>query len=258
MDPTGVDAVLKYEETLLASTSSGVRIRAIMLSSPHNPLGRCYTPAALEGYLRLCSKYNIHLLSDEVYAKAIFPSVDVATPEPFKSVLSFKHPSYIDPSLVHVFYGMSKDFCSNGIRVGCLVSQHNRELLAAVRAISKFAWSSSLADEAWKNILVDMEFLDSYFPLLIERLTKAYEYCTRQLKRLEIPYTPACAGPFVWVDMSRLLDQHTAQGEIDLARKLVDGGVWLATGQAYSSEKFGNFRMTFAIPEDEMSLGMKR
>ncbi|KAL9108390.1 MAG: hypothetical protein Q9227_006850 [Pyrenula ochraceoflavens] len=258
VDPTGVDAVSRYEEALEVSEAQGIKIRAIMLSSPHNPLGRPYAPAALEAYLRLCSRRNIHLLSDEVYAKAVFPNADVPRPEPFKSVLSFNLPDYIDPSLVHVFYGMSKDFCANGLRIGCLVSQNNRQLLAAVRAISKFAWPCSLADRAWANLLEDDRFLADYFPLLIERLARAYKFCTTYLKELEIPYIPACAGPFLWVDMSGLLMQQTAHGELDLAWKLVNGGVWLATGQAYSSEKVGNFRLTFAVPEDEMKLGMDR
>jgi 1-aminocyclopropane-1-carboxylate synthase len=41
-DPLGVDAVDRFEEELLASEKRGVKIRAIIICNPHNPLGRCY------------------------------------------------------------------------------------------------------------------------------------------------------------------------------------------------------------------------
>ena len=65
-DAVSVDAVQHYETALLEAEEKGTKIRGILLSNPHNPLGRPYTKEALEGYLRLCDKYNVHLLSDEV------------------------------------------------------------------------------------------------------------------------------------------------------------------------------------------------
>lgn len=129
---TSPDAVNDHEAALLAARNKGVVVKALLLCNPHNPLGRCYSKEVLEAYLRLCSKYNIHLIrleqarcvtilgpiyhlltaffpfSDEVYAKAVFASNDIPDPLPFTSVLSLDLEKYIDPSLVHVLYGMSK------------------------------------------------------------------------------------------------------------------------------------------------------
>lgn len=40
-DPFGIDAVGRYEATLLQSQESGTPISALMLCNPHNPTGRC-------------------------------------------------------------------------------------------------------------------------------------------------------------------------------------------------------------------------
>jgi hypothetical protein len=41
-DPFGLKAVSKYEEALLRSKGEGVPVKALLLCSPHNPLGMTY------------------------------------------------------------------------------------------------------------------------------------------------------------------------------------------------------------------------
>ena len=59
-------------------------------------------------FMRLCQKYHIHLLSDEIYALTTFNTDDVPDPVPFTSLLSIEKTGIIDPSLCHVIHGMSK------------------------------------------------------------------------------------------------------------------------------------------------------
>ncbi|KAI9658481.1 MAG: hypothetical protein M1831_003919 [Alyxoria varia] len=257
-DPLSVEALDHYERALVKSASDGTPIRALMLANPHNPLGICYTQRAVEAYLEFCERHKIHFISDEVYAKSIFPSKDCPEPRPFISVLSLNIEKFIDPSLVHVLYGMSKDFCSNGIRVGAFISQNNARLHAAMRSISKFAWTSSLSDLAWCSILDDQEFLDSYFKLVTSRMTEAYDYCTSAFQNGNISYTVSSSGPFIWLDLSRFLKPISLQNERELAWKMIEKGVWLAAGEAYRSEAPGFFRMTFALPREELEWGMQR
>ncbi|KAH7007154.1 hypothetical protein EDB80DRAFT_455450 [Ilyonectria destructans] len=65
-----------------------------MLCNPHNPAGRCYTRDALVGLMRLCEKYKIHLICDELYALSVWDNtVDTEpAPVPFVSCLA------IDPT----------------------------------------------------------------------------------------------------------------------------------------------------------------
>ena len=91
INPTPADAVKQYEAALLEAERERTHIRAIILARPYNPLGKLYDVTATEGYLDLCSKYNIHLINNEVYAKAIFPSQDVPEPPFFRLRSILRH-----------------------------------------------------------------------------------------------------------------------------------------------------------------------
>ena len=58
--------------------------------------------------MKLCQKYQIHLISDEIYALSVFKNEEAADAAPFTSILSIDPAGIIDPSLVHVIWGMSK------------------------------------------------------------------------------------------------------------------------------------------------------
>lgn len=258
VDPTSASAVAAYEAALQRSNDAGVPIRGILIASPHNPLGRPYTNEFLVGMLRLCSKYKVHLISDEVYAHSSFPSTDFPDPPPFVSVLSFPLQDYIDPALVHVIYAMSKDFCANGIRIGALISPARGIIFQSVNAIASFTRASQLAEHAWLNLLTDKPFQHTYFPLLQTRMTDAYEYTVSVLRENNISYNPASVTSFIWLDLSRFLREDSQEAELDLNWRMARGGVWLAMGASFGSERNGNFRLTFATPREELTLGLDR
>ncbi|OCT53934.1 putative aspartate aminotransferase [Cladophialophora carrionii] len=258
INPTSAEAVSSYEAGLLESNAAGVKIRAILLASPHNPFGRPYDNDFLVGIMRLCAKYNIHLISDEVYAKSHFPSNDVPVPPPFVSVLSFDLQKYIDPTLVHVIYAMSKDFCANGVRIGAVISPSNGRVLKAFRAVASFTRASQLAEHAWLNLLNDKPFQQWYFPLLQHRMTESYEFTTSYLRKHNIPYSKASVTSFIWLDLSGYLREDSVEAEIELNWKMAHGGVWVAMGASFASERNGNFRITFATPREELSMGLDR
>jgi aspartate/methionine/tyrosine aminotransferase len=58
--------------------------------------------------MRLCQKYSIHLLSDEVYALFVWANSQAPQAPHFTSMLSHNPDGLIDPSLVHILWGMSK------------------------------------------------------------------------------------------------------------------------------------------------------
>lgn len=259
VDPTSAAAVPAYEQALHASNEAGVRIRAVLISNPHNPLGRPYSRAFLEDMLRLCARHDLHLLSDEVYARSDFASSDMPSPPaPFVSVLSLDLPSLIDPAQVHVIYALSKDFCGNGVRAGALISPFNGTLLRCVRAVASFTRASQLAEQAWLDLLTDAPFQKWYFPLLKARMADAYEYTTSVLRAHRVPYTPACVTSFLWLDLSRWLREDSVDAELELNWRMARAGVWLAMGASFAAETNGCFRLTFATPREELTLGLER
>jgi hypothetical protein len=108
LDPLGVAAVARYEDRLLELKAQGVRVAAVLIANPHNPLGRCYPRDALLEFMRLCRRHGAHLVSDEVYALSVFPNTvdkdDDGTPScspPFCSVL-WTRPRRPGPRSLHL------------------------------------------------------------------------------------------------------------------------------------------------------------
>ena len=113
-----------------ATATDPSRIKALVLTNPHNPFGQCYPPEVLRELLCFCETRGLHFVSDEVYALSSFESTSVLPP--FCSALSLvrnlpetdveqRHhgKDIIDPARVHVVWSMSKDFGSSGIRMVC-------------------------------------------------------------------------------------------------------------------------------------------
>ncbi|KAF9080921.1 hypothetical protein BGX23_001508, partial [Mortierella sp. AD031] len=122
VDPFGLDQIQLLQEAVDRARDQGTRVRAFVLSNPHNPLGRNFSREVIIAFLKFASKNQIHILFDEIYALSVFDSLlkgkakeEQPDSNGFISVLSLPNINdYCDKSLVHVAYGMSKDFCLNG------------------------------------------------------------------------------------------------------------------------------------------------
>jgi len=86
---------------------------------------------AIKEIARFCGHHQLHLISDEIYAKSVFSNPKAPDAVPFTSILSLDLADLIDSRLVHVAYGASKDFCANGLRLGMLYTQ-NKGVMEAV------------------------------------------------------------------------------------------------------------------------------
>lgn len=97
--------------------------RAVVLTNPHNPTGRCYTKPALESVAQFCESNGLHLIMDEVYGLSLLQSSSQETR--FISSLSLDLPSLgVNPERVHVLWSTSKDFGSSGFRMVSLFWSH--------------------------------------------------------------------------------------------------------------------------------------
>ena len=65
-------------------------------------------------------------------------------------------------------------------------------------------------------------------------------------------------GPFLWLDLGNYMSERTVEEETILAYRMLDHGVWLATGESFMSEVPGWFRITFAVDEADFRFGFER
>ena len=66
----------------------------------------------------------------------------------------------------------------------------------------------------------------------------------------------------MWVDLTAYLDAMPGDTKLEKERamnlRLLDGGVHLATSEAFFGEDYGWFRITFTVEKDILELGLKR
>lgn len=221
--------------------------------------------------MQLCQKYRIHLISDEIYALSVWENTVDKMNEPptlFESTLSIDTREIIDPALLHVLWGLSKDFGANGIRIGVMISQHNEPLITACRTTCIYSSPSSLAENALVEILSDPDFLASYIRTNSERMSTAYTHAVKLLRRYDIEYLPgANATFFLWVNLGKKYLQNLgdathgkSMGNItnEIFQLLMKKKVFLVLGYAAGAEQPGWFRMVFTQPSRSVEEGLKR
>lgn len=262
LNPGVIDA---FEDALQKASKDGIKVRAVLIVNPSNPLGWCYPRETLVGLMGFCQSHNIHFISDEVYALSVFNDHLSSDSQSkglvsFTSVLSIDTKDLIDPSLVHVEYGTSKDFAAAGLRLGALVTR-NQDLQRAIRTVARFHQPSGPSVAIGAAIFEDRDWCRWFIALSRERIAKAYEFATSRLREIGIRYLEANAGFFVLIDLGPWLppaDGATQkEREFKLAEQFLEGDIFLHPGEEHALEP-GRFRLVYTQREEIVEEGLRR
>ncbi|TIA93125.1 hypothetical protein E3P99_00268 [Wallemia hederae] len=266
--PLSLEALEDFEMALYESRKRGVEVRAILVASPQNPLGWIISRDVLIAYGKFAEKHNIHFISDEIYSLSIFKSKDVPYPPEFVSSASINWTELgVDPSRVHILVGASKDFASNGLRIGAMISQHNKDLVSAMTSSSVLMKLSSASDVLWLSVLTNKEYLKYYIVENQRRLSESYEKVTGWCRRVGIPYEKACAGFFFLIDLRGFLPSRNEKGEVlnsdeeklgELNSRLLKNKVLFNPGTSYHHRIIGYFRLTHTLYPHTQDLALQR
>lgn len=211
--------------------------------------------------MRFCSRHRIHLISDEIYALSVFTTSIQTTPAPFISLLSIEPAGIISQDLIHVTYGLSKDYGSAGLKIGALITR-NEDLKKAVHAVLRFSAVSGPSVAIAAAMLEDRVWVHDFITTSRTRIAKAYTYATIKLSEMGISYYKGGnAGFFLWIDLSKHLppanNASMFERECMLAQKFVDGGVFLQPGEEHSIRE-GWFRIVFTMEHHVVQEGLRR
>ncbi len=211
-------------------------VAALLLCSPHNPIGRVFTPAELTRVAELAKHYGVVVIADEIHAPLTFPGV---THTPF---LPIADAVGLDDAVG--LWSASKAWNLAGLKCALIVAgsaSMNERLRAmpgelAYRAGHFGAIASAAAfddGEGWLRAL--LLHLDRNRSLLGELLTGALP---------AIRYAPPEAGYLAWLDC-RALDLGAEPVDVFLKR----GRVALSRGRDFGSESMDFARLNFATTE---------
>ncbi|MEG1870534.1 MAG: pyridoxal phosphate-dependent aminotransferase, partial [Peptostreptococcaceae bacterium] len=109
---TGEENDYKYKVDILEKAITS-KTKAILLNNPNNPTGTIYTREELEEISNFARKYNLIIISDEIYEKLIYDN------KKHVSIASISEDAY---NRTIVINGFSKTYAMTGWRVGYTAS----------------------------------------------------------------------------------------------------------------------------------------
>mmetsp|Transcript_34825 Transcript_34825/g.76136 ORF Transcript_34825/g.76136 Transcript_34825/m.76136 type:complete len:432 (-) Transcript_34825:204-1499(-) len=262
MPKLGELAVAPLEAAYLEAERKGQRATSILLTNPNNPLGTVYKSEQLKEVMAWAFKRGIHVVSDEIYAWSVYKSEPAFVSAPMLLPAAAEAAGVSESAaadLLHTVFGMSKDFCMSGFRVGWVFTK-NRTLIQAFNNVGYFVGCSTLLQVGLAGLLGDKSFIDSYLKENCRRLEAGYDALETAIKEAGIPYTPAQGAMFLCIDLRQYLREDSFEGERELFQALFDEERLLFTpGKDCHFETPGNFRMCFAaVPPAALPIAMKR
>lgn len=213
--------------------SAGAKV--MILCNPHNPVGRAWSESEMIAVAELCKKYNVWLLSDEIWGDLTMPN------HCYFSALSL--PNELQQQLV-VATAASKTFGLSSMRISnfmipneTLRSQFTRRLdshgmdvynsMAMCAATTAYQTSAQWLDELKNYLQSNIEYLDTFI--------------ATQLPMLKFQQPEA--GYLAWVDCRQLgLDDK------QLEKQMVSAGIVPSMGIAFGEDGKGFIRLNLGCP----------
>ncbi|XP_062423593.1 1-aminocyclopropane-1-carboxylate synthase-like protein 1 [Rhea pennata] len=240
----------KLEAALQTAKEQGIRVRALILINPHNPLGDIYPAQLLKECLEFAHRYELHVIVDEIYMLSVYGDAT------FTSVLSLD--CVPDPERTHFMWGFSKDFGMSGIRVGVLYTR-NDEIRKAVNQLAVFHGCPGPVQHVLSQFISDRDWLDNvFFPTNKKRLKEAQNILVDGLADVGIPVLKSSGGLYVWADFRKFLKSQTFEAELELWQKLIDEKLLISPGKAFYCYEPGWFRLVFSDSVDKIYLCIQR
>ncbi|XP_044280829.1 1-aminocyclopropane-1-carboxylate synthase-like protein 1 [Varanus komodoensis] len=240
----------KLETAYQRAKEQGIRVRALILINPHNPLGDIYPAQLLKECLEFAHRYKLHVIMDEIYMLSVYGDTT------FTSILSLQ--SLPDPDRTHFMWGFSKDFGMCGIRVGVLYTR-NCMIRKAINQLAGFHGCPGPVQHVLRQFLSDREWLNNvFFPTNKRRLKEAQNILVDGLSEIDIPVFKSSGGLYVWADFRKFLKSQTFEAEIDLWWKILDEKILISPGKAFYCYEPGWFRLVFSDSVDKIYLCIQR
>jgi aspartate/methionine/tyrosine aminotransferase len=237
----------------LQARSRGLNPRFVLITNPNNPLGVIYRPGIIQNLIRWARRRKLHTIMDEIYALSTHKKNDHS----FQSVIRVLDNKLGDD--VHFIWSISKDFGASGLRVGFVYSQ-NSTYIQGLANLNIFSGVGHPMQMVVSELLTDDDFVEMYLDTSRERLRESYMICVEKLEEMVLPFVPAEAGMFVYVDFSSLLPEKTMEWEAKLSELLIDHARLILTpGESQRERMPGMFRICYAwVSQDVLRIGMER
>jgi cystathionine beta-lyase len=216
--------------------------QTLLLTQPHNPWGRVFTRAELEGVRDVVVRHGARVISDEIHGPLALPGAE--------------HVSYLDiegtADHAVAVVAASKAFNIAGLKCAQLVTKDDatRQRLVDVPLARNDSWSSLGVVAS----VAAYRHGDPWLASLIERLDQQ-RTLLRELLATHLPLArmrPLEATYLAWIDLRAYGHERPAQ----VAK--ASGKVWCAEGQDYHPGLAGHVRLNIATSPERLTEAVRR
>ena len=236
---TAENNFLLSPEQLESTLQAHPRAKAIILNFPSNPTGMTYTKEQLAALADILRKYDIFVISDEIYSDLIFDQKHYSI-------------SHLLPDQTIVLNGLSKSHAMTGWRVGIiagpapLVEQIEKIHELSVTSITTVAQYAAL--EAFQNGLNDSE------PMRVE-YKKRRDYLHDALVKLGIECSKPQGTFYLMAKIPGDLEQDDFKFSMQLAK---EAKVAVIPGSSFGPGGEGYVRFSYAASMDDLTNAIAR
>lgn len=238
LDETKDGWVLDYQKLEDAITP---RSKAILFCNPTNPTGKVYSEKELQDIAKVAQKYNLYIITDEIYEHFVFDS---------KKHLSIGSFASVSDRTISVF-GVSKSYSMTGWRVGYLAANENLvdqifkvhdALITCPTAISQYASLQAISGK--------QDMVDSYKRAYAERRQIV---CSWLDKTDRLTYTKPQGAYYCFPKFREVVNDEEM-----VIRLMQEGKVAVVPGSAFGRGGENHLRISFGCDEKTLEEGMER
>ncbi len=220
----------------------------LMINSPSNPTGALYTEEELKAIACVAEKYQIPVISDEIYEKLIYGDK--------KHVSIASVSDYMKENTV-VINGVSKTYSMTGWRIGYLAAP--KQIAAAINRVQGHTTSNACSFAQYASITALTGGED-----IIEQMRLAFDerrkYMMSRLDAMGVSYVKPDGAFYLFVDITPFIGKSfngkTISGSMDFASLLTDNGVAAIPGLPFHAD--GYMRFSYAVSMEDIEEGFNR
>ena len=226
------------------------RTKMLVLNSPSNPTGSCYTESELRALAEVILKHDIWVMSDEIYEKLVFGDTR------FWSIAQAGDEM---KSKTFVVNGLSKTYAMTGWRIGYVAGA--REVIGGMGKIQGQS-TSNPNSIAQKAAVAALRGPEDFLQAMIDAFDERRKHLVERLNAISGIHCNLPGGAFyAFPNVSRYFnveaDGNTIKDSADLCEYLLNQArVALVPGIAFGDDDF--IRLSYATGLDKIDEGLDR
>ena len=237
-----------FDEAELAAAFNN-RTKAIILNTPNNPTGKVFTRPELETIARLCMKWDVLAITDEIYEHIIYDGKQHISPVTLDGMRE----------RTIVVNGMSKTYSVTGWRVGYIIAPEN--INGAIRKMHDFMTVGAPAPLQEAGA-VALGLPDSYYVELAAHYQARRDRLLDVLHAAELqPFVPGGAY-YIMCNIAPLRERFGLPNDVEFTRFLVKniGVAAVPASSFFRNPESGKnmIRFTFCKKESTLAAAAER